>query len=146
MTIPPNSENSPHESAIINNIAESIIEAELLTRDASLRRIAEELTLLRWKRKIGLISVIIAGIVPLLLLFKFVFGDMKAIIDIGQEFKKEALIPIVVIISASILSFVIIYGILIKNMFSLPPKQDTSTSEIPIKEIIQIARKTSGNE
>ena len=144
MTIPPNSENSPHESAIINNIAESIIEAELLTRDASLRRIAEELTLLRWKRKIGLISVIIAGIVPLLLLFKFVFGDMKAIIDIGQEFKKEALIPIVVIISASILSFVIIYGILIKNMFSLPPKQDTS--EISLKEIIEIVRKTSGNE
>ena len=145
MTIPPNSENSSHESAI-NNIAESIIEAELLTKDASLRRIAEEITLLRWKRRIGTISVIIAGIVPLLLLFKFVFGDMKAIIDIGQEFKKEALIPIVVIISASILSFVIIYGILIKNMFSLPPKQDTSTSEIPIKEIIQIARKTSGNE
>ena len=143
MTIPPNSENSSHESAI-NNIAESIIEAELLARDASLRRIVEELTLLRWKRKIGLISVIIAGIVPLLLLCKFVFGDMKAIIDIGQEFKKEALIPIVVIISASILSFVIIYGILIKNMFSLPPKQDTS--EISLKEIIEIVRKTSGNE
>ena len=143
MTIPPNSENSSHESAI-NNIAESIIEAELLTKDASLRRIAEEITLLRWKRRIGTISVIIAGIVPLLLLYKFVFGDIKAIIDIGQEFKEAAVIPIIVIISASVLSFVIIYGILIKNMFSLPPKQDAS--ETPLKEILEIVRKISGNE
>ena len=119
------------------------IEMDNLTKNAYAKKIGAETTSLILKRRIGMLVSAIALIVPLVLLF---LAGFVVYMDAFKVANDEFPIVKVVIISASVLSFVIIYGILIKGMFASPPREDNTSNSIPnIREIMEIAEKTNIN-
>ena len=119
------------------------IEMDNLTKNAYAKKIEAETTSLILKRRIGMLVSAIALIVPLVLLF---LAGFVVYMDAFKAANGEFPIVKVVIISASVLSFVIIYGILIKGMFASPPREDNTSNSIPnIREIMEIAEKTNIN-
>lgn len=121
------------------------IEMDNLTKGAYIKKIEEETTSLILKRRIGRWVSFIALIIPLVLLF---LAGCTLHMDAFKTAANEFPIVKVVIISASVLSFVIIYGILIKGMFTSPPREDNTPNSISnsnIREIMEIAEKTNIN-
>ena len=119
------------------------IEMDNLTKNAYAKKIEAETTSLILKRRIGMLVSAIALTVPLVLLL---LAGFVVHMDAFKAASSEFPIVKVVIISASVLSFVIIYGILIKGMFASPPREDNTSNSIPnIREIMEIAEKTNIN-
>ena len=92
------------------------------------------------KHVIGQRVALIAGIVPLFMLgilLGLVFWPSSVFYDMGE-------LPQTFFISASFLSFIVIYAILIKGMFHRPAEEDGGS--FPTKEVVEnIADKIHGN-
>ena len=116
------------KSLIIRNL-----EADILIKDSIVQHREEDLLLRQEKRKFGFKVAIFACSIPFLILI------WVSIILIDVNSMNPIDIKIVVIIAIPVFCFIIIYGILLRSMFALPPKEDNE-SNLPIAETLKIIK------
>jgi len=113
-------------------------EASVLTIDAyKIDLYGEEIKLRRWKRILGTIAVVVAGLVPLAMLC-FAYLSLLGYPGAKIEVLEDITLLKSLLFSAAAVGFIAIYGVIIRS--TLVSRKNGEDSDSPAKVVVEAAR------
>lgn len=131
-------ENKHSDDREVQNLTSVVMGKDFLAREALTRQIDVSTDFLTYKTWLGIIVSVIAIIIHLAILYA-----AYMLLFCGYTSDKWVKIAS---ISASVLSFVVIYGIIIRTMLGSPQQDKDNSNLPPIRDFLKAVQQNSDNQ